>query len=418
MTVPTDFGPNCGGYGSSELSDDFNAGTALSATYTVSGAPTKVAATGPDGSQAVSYPSLTGQRLRYTVIVPSQRGCIAFDVKRTASLDSVFFVWLNNTTAASGLIEVTAGTTAPPHDRIRIFNNGPSGGLITTDNTVLAGYDGVFINVRILYGFSTYVGAVFTYVFLVFDSFASGATLAASGYTNIGSVSKVAGVGVGGSQAVQASAAFAEFTRVVTPISTRDGAVSFDSKTTRAGENWLVLEVRRASAWIISLYRHDVAGSNTLEVYTNGDSSTPVTTVANFWDATTFRTIRTEWTLSTWNGTSYDANGALRIYKDATLIVNLTAIQLYDSAGGGFSVTWNTVVMGPQGVLDNLGIYDYTASDHAADGYVRVFINDVEEMTATGLTVTGFTTTQQTLANYIAVGGRDCIIDNLTIKRA
>jgi hypothetical protein len=94
-----------------------------------------------------------------------------------------------------------------------------------------------------------------------------------------------------------------------------------------------------------------------LQVYTNGDSGTPVATVANFWDESAFFDLRIEWQLSTYDGGTftYNSDGFLRIYKDGVSAVNLTSIELRDSVASGLS-SWGNVVINPQGDIDNLVI--------------------------------------------------------------
>lgn len=187
------------------------------------------------------------------------------------------------------------------------------------------------------------------------DDFEDARTLAQSGYTGVGSTSKVAGAGAGGTQGVQSSADLGEFDVEVAP-SSREGSVTFDAKTSRNNVFAYVLEVRRASAWVVSVYRNDSAGGNDLEVYSNG-SFTPMATAAGFWDETAFHTVKVEWVLSTYNGVSYNSDGEIRVYKDGALVVNLSAVQVSDNVGSGLEA-WDNLVLAPQGELDNLDVYD------------------------------------------------------------
>ena len=189
------------------------------------------------------------------------------------------------------------------------------------------------------------------------DDFNGPNTLAVDGYTGVGSMSKVAAIGPDGSQAARGSSDFAEFIRPVNPAGLT-GAYQADHKTSRNAVFGYVVEIRRQSAWIMSIYRDDfTSGNNELQVYTNGDSGTPVATVANFWDESAFFDLRIEWQLSTYDGGTftYNSDGFLRIYKDGVSAVNLTSIELRDSVASGLS-SWGNVVINPQGDIDNLVI--------------------------------------------------------------
>jgi hypothetical protein len=80
-------------------------------------------------------------------------------------------------------------------------------------------------------------------------------------------------------------------------------------------------------------------------------------TVDNFWSEVAFQETRILFELSTYNGSSYDANGSVRIYRDGTLIVDETGLQLNDNVGSGLA-TWDRVVIAPQGEVDDLRISD------------------------------------------------------------
>jgi hypothetical protein len=396
--------------GVSVWTDDFNSGTALTADYTLLGSPTKTAGVGPDGSQAVVHSAGPSESYRRDTTFAGIAGCVSIELY-VPSAGTPFFDIIagdsNNVGAilfsvgrfSAGVIDVihnnsfdnvTSAGGAFPADtwftlRIEFRTStylGPAAADVDTDGYVRASVNNVLVadasNVEVRAGANLQTtvdrivisgddvrtdnlaitnAAVTT---LWTDDFNGGAALSAD-YTGVGGVSKVAGVGVGGTQAVQSSTNLGEFIRAVTPT-TRHGSVSFDSKTSRNAVFGYVMEVRRASSWIISIYRDDSGGGNNLEIYASG-SFTPLATVAGFWDETNFHTVRVEWTLSTYNaGTfTYNADGSIRVFKDGVLSSSLSAIQVHDNVASGL-VAWGNIVLTPQGEMDNLVIYDNAAS--------------------------------------------------------
>lgn len=185
------------------------------------------------------------------------------------------------------------------------------------------------------------------------NDFNGAGTLAADGYTGVDpGISKVAGIGPDGSQAIRATGALQEFICDVASTG-REGCCAFWSKTSINDGFFYVAEVRRAAFWILSVYRNDdTLNDNALEIYTNG-SSTLVATVPNFWDETTWIEVLIRWRLSTFNGTAYEFDGYVQVLKNGALVVNLQNVQL--ESGFGLE-TWDHVVLAPQGDMDDLTI--------------------------------------------------------------
>jgi hypothetical protein len=185
------------------------------------------------------------------------------------------------------------------------------------------------------------------------DDFNGANTLATDGYTGVDpSISKVAAIGPDGSQAVRSTGEFQEFTRPSIASTGLTGCCGFSSKTSIDGGFFYVAEIRRSSFWFLSIYRNDSGGDNALEVYTNQDGS-PVATVNDFWDETAWIDVLIRWQLSTYNGSSYEFDGYVQVLKDDVVMVDLQNIQL--ESGFGLE-TWDTIVLAPQGDMDNLAI--------------------------------------------------------------
>jgi hypothetical protein len=192
------------------------------------------------------------------------------------------------------------------------------------------------------------------------DDFNGANSLATDGYQNIsGSVSKVAGIGPDGSQAVRSTTDNGEYTTPTLTPAGRTGVLTFDSKTSRNGVWAYVAEVRRSSAWIISIYRNDSTMTNGLEIYTGAGGFTPIVTSNNFWNETGWGEVEVRWQLSTYDGGTftYNTDGYIQVYMDGVLVIDEQNIDVSDNVASGLEA-WDRIVFAPQGDMDNLNVTD------------------------------------------------------------
>ena len=188
------------------------------------------------------------------------------------------------------------------------------------------------------------------------DDFNSGAALSAD-YSSPVAVTKTPGIGPDGSQAVATTASLGDFSKSGLAATGHTGSVSFDSKTVDVGEWYTICNIRLSGFWMLDFYRNDnTPGDNALEIWIRFNP-TPLTTIPGFWEPATWASYRFDFRFSTWNGSSYDADGFVRVYKNGVLAYDSGLTAAIEGDGGTLPV-WNQVYFSPQGHMDNLVICD------------------------------------------------------------
>lgn len=199
------------------------------------------------------------------------------------------------------------------------------------------------------------------------DDFEDGQTLAAAGYTNIITAETEATSGNGGGWGVRTTGTasqkyYGEFSRDGLAPTGPYGSASADydhAFDDDNGNGFYAMEVRRVSAFALSLYHGVGADRRTVQLYdrlTNllGEKTGAVT-------PDVFQRLALSWRMSSAPGV---ADGSAIVTVDGVVVISVTNVTIDFPA----SVVWDTVVFGPMGHLDNIQIGDgpSTTFDHGA----------------------------------------------------
>jgi len=204
------------------------------------------------------------------------------------------------------------------------------------------------------------LGALLLMSVLWSDTFNSAAPLT-DDYTNVVTVSKVAGIGSDGSQAVRASADYSTLYRDLGSTYTSAGYVQFEENFSAARATyWMQVAIDvpdvPAHTWMISIERwHDAPESHAIYIYGGSPNNTERYSAQDFWPTSGWHDVRVEWRGSTWNGTGYDSDGYIKIYLDNVLSLDLTGLSWIHS-GNDRTEPWQYIGIGPADDIDKLEI--------------------------------------------------------------
>lgn len=166
------------------------------------------------------------------------------------------------------------------------------------------------------------------------DTFDSAAALTAD-YTVSGAIQKVAGAGVGGSTGVQTPSGLNGTLQRVVDIPGRSGCCSAQVKPTAGNSfSWaILLDDSSSSAGMIEVYPsasgvvHADLTGQVPTVHYNSGSGVMADGV--------FSTVSVEWQLSTWTGpgaSDHAADGYLRVFVNGALVINQNNIEVHHEA--------------------------------------------------------------------------------------
>ena len=189
------------------------------------------------------------------------------------------------------------------------------------------------------------------------DDFNSGAALS-DDYTGVSTVTKTAGIGPDGSQAVATTGSLGDFAKSGLTPSGLTGSVRFDSKTVDAGEWYTVCSITEGASFIVAFDRNDnTPGDNTLEVIVKSPSYSTLHSIPGFWEPSTWASYRFDFAFSSTDGIVMNTDGFVHVYKNGVLVYDSGLIELH-FGGGPHTIAWDEVYLSPQGHLDNLVICD------------------------------------------------------------